>query len=96
MAHALVVFPGGFGTLDEMMEILTLRQTQKVTKPLPIFLYSKEYWTKVINFQYLVDSGMISSEDLDLFRFVDSPNEAFELIKTELVKLGKIEDPNII
>lgn len=90
LSHALVVFPGGFGTLDEMMEILTLKQTLKVTKPLPIFLYSKEYWSNVINFQYLVDSGMISPEDLDLFRFVDTPAEAFELIKSELVKLSNI------
>jgi uncharacterized protein (TIGR00730 family) len=96
LAQALIVFPGGFGTLDEMMEILTLKQTLKVTKPLPIYLYSKEYWSKVINFQYLVDCGMISKDDLDLFVFVDSPAKAFELIKTELVKHSNLEDQNLI
>lgn len=96
LAHALVVFPGGFGTLDEMMEILTLKQTLKVTKPLPIFLYSKEFWTKAINFKFLADSGVISPEDVDLFKFVDSPAEAFELIRTELVKHSNIDEQNII
>lgn len=96
LAHALIVFPGGFGTLDEMMEILTLKQTLKVTKPLPIYLYSRDYWCKVINFQYLVDCGMISKDDLDLFIFVDSPAMAFELIKTELVKHSNLEDQNLI
>ena len=96
LAHALVVFPGGFGTLDEMMEILTLKQTLKVTKPLPIFLYSKEFWSNVINFEYLADSGVISTEDINLFRFVDSPEEAFELIREELVKHSNIDDMNLV
>lgn len=95
LAHALVVFPGGFGTLDEMMEILTLKQTLKVTKPLPIFLYSKEFWSNVINFDYLADSGVISPEDVNLFKFVDSPEEAFELIREELVRHSNIDDLNI-
>ncbi len=86
LAYALVVFPGGFGTLDELMEILTLKQTQKISKPFPIFLYSSEYWKKLINFDYLVETKMIAKEDMDLFRFVDSPEEAFELMKKELEK----------
>ncbi len=88
LAHAIVVFPGGFGTFDELMEILTLRQTGKTTKPLPIVLYSKEYWSKAINFKYLAELGTISEKDLDLFKIVDSPEEAFEYLKSELTKIN--------
>ena len=79
-AQALVVFPGGFGTLDELFETLTLVQTNKV-EPLPILLFGKDYWTKLVNFDFLVEEGMITSSDLDLFRFVDTVEEAWDIIK---------------
>jgi uncharacterized protein (TIGR00730 family) len=91
MGQALIVFPGGFGTLDELMEILTLRQTHKVTRQIPIILYSREFWNNVVNFQYLVDMGMISEEDLDLFSFADSPEEAFEIVKSQLINIHNIK-----
>ncbi len=84
MAKALVVFPGGFGTLDEMMEVLTLVQTGKVDRPLPIVIYGPDFWNKVIDFQALVDWGMISKDDLSLFHFADTPTEAFETLKSQL------------
>ena len=78
-AKALVAFPGGFGTLDELFEALTLIQTTKV-KPLPVLLFGKEWWTKLIDFQFLVDEGTISPQDLDLFQFVETAEEAWEII----------------
>ncbi len=91
LAQALIVFPGGFGTMDELFEILTLRQTGKVTKPMPIILYSEKFWKNVVNFEYLADTGMISRSDLDLFRFASTPEEAFDYLKTELEKIHNIE-----
>ncbi len=79
-AKALVAFPGGFGTLDELFEVLTLVQTGKA-KPLPIFLYGSAYWKKLINFDVLVQEGAISSEDLKLFRYVDDPQTTWNGIK---------------
>ncbi len=79
-AKALVAFPGGFGTLDELFEILTLVQCRKA-KPVPIFLFGSEYWQRLINFELLVDEGAISPEDLALFRYVDEPEQAWEGIK---------------
>ena len=84
LAKALICMPGGFGTLDELFEILTLRQTHKVTKPLPTVLYGKKYWNDLIDFDYLIKKGMISSSDLSLFHFADTPQEAFEYIKNEI------------
>jgi uncharacterized protein (TIGR00730 family) len=84
LAKALVVFPGGFGTMDEMMEILTLTQTQKLAKKMTVLLYGSAYWKEIINFEALVKYGMISREDLDLFQFADDPATAFELLKTGL------------
>lgn len=78
-ARALVVFPGGYGTLDELFETLTLVQTQKV-KRLPIILFDKVYWERLIDFEMLVDEGMISPEDLDFITFVDDPEEAWSHI----------------
>jgi uncharacterized protein (TIGR00730 family) len=75
-ANALVVFPGGFGTLDEAFEVLTLRQTGKAP-PLPILFYDEDYWRGVINFQAMVEAGVIDGADLDLFRFADSPEAAW-------------------
>jgi uncharacterized protein (TIGR00730 family) len=84
LAKALVVFPGGFGTLDEMMEVLTLVQTQKLAKKMAIVVYGSAYWNEVINFQALVKHGTISEEDLNLFQFADDPQTAFEILKPGL------------
>ncbi|NJS35947.1 MAG: TIGR00730 family Rossman fold protein [Brachymonas sp.] len=79
-AKALVAFPGGFGTLDELFEVLTLVQTRKA-KPVPIFLFGSAYWKKIINFEALADEGAISPEDLKLFTYVDDPQTAWHEIK---------------
>ncbi len=84
LSKALVVFPGGFGTLDEMMEILTLVQTQKLAKHITILLYGKKYWQEIVNFDALVKYGMISPEDLNLFQYADDPQTAFDILKTGL------------
>lgn len=81
LARALVVFPGGFGTLDELMEMLTLSQTRKLARPIPILLFGTDYWREIINFEGLVKHGMIDASDLSLFRFVDSPEQAITLLK---------------
>jgi len=86
LAKALVVFPGGFGTLDELFEILTLAQTEKLAKKIIVLIYGKEYWNKVLNLDALVDSGTISPDDKDLFCFVDTPEEGFEMLKQSLTK----------
>ncbi|MFN6953751.1 MAG: TIGR00730 family Rossman fold protein [Acetobacteraceae bacterium] len=75
-ANALVVFPGGFGTLDELFEILTLVQTRK-SRRVPILLYGRAFWTKVVDFAALVEEGMVDEADLDLFTFADTPEEAW-------------------
>ena len=77
---AAVFFPGGFGTLDELFELLTLRQTGMKTK-IPIILFGREYWDKIINFEYLADHGLIADEHLNLFKYADSASEAWEIIK---------------
>ncbi len=87
LAKALVVFPGGFGTLDELCELLTLVQTRKLGKRLPILLYGRDYWTDVIRFDALVRWGTIAPDDLKLFDLVDTPDEAFELLKGRLTEL---------
>ncbi len=79
-AKALVAFPGGFGTLDELFEVLTLVQCKKA-KPVPIFLFGSDYWKRLLNFDVLVDEGAISPEDLSLFTYVDEPEQAWEGIK---------------
>ena len=81
LAKALVVFPGGFGTFDELFELLTLRQTLKVEKPLHVIIYGREYWQQVINFEKLVEWGVISRKDLDLFHIVDEVEEAFIMLR---------------
>jgi uncharacterized protein (TIGR00730 family) len=85
LAKALVVFPGGFGTMDELMEILTLLQTDKIKKNMTVVIYGTEYWRKIINFDEIVRQGMASSEDLSLFKFFDDPQKAFEYLKGFLV-----------
>ncbi len=87
LAKALVVFPGGFGTLDELFEVLTLIQTNKLQKKMPVVLYGKEYWNNVVNFQYMVDHLVIDEEDLKLFKIVDNVPEAFEYLKGKLTEL---------
>jgi len=84
LSKALVIMPGGFGTLDEFFEILTLIQTGKIKKNLPIVLFGKEYWNKLINFETLVEYGTINRKDLDLFFLTSSVDDAFEHITSSL------------
>jgi uncharacterized protein (TIGR00730 family) len=86
LAKALVIFPGGYGTLDELFEVLTLLQTGKIKKKLLVLVYGTEYWRKIINFDAMVEHGVIDKDDLKLFKFVDTPVEAFEYLKNELTK----------
>jgi uncharacterized protein (TIGR00730 family) len=87
MAKALVAFPGGFGTFDELFEILTLVQTRKVEKRLPIVVYGKEYWDEIINWKAVADWRMISQEDLKYVHFSDSPDDAFEFLTKNLKEI---------
>jgi uncharacterized protein (TIGR00730 family) len=87
-AQALVVFPGGFGTLDELFETLTLVQTKKIA-PLPILLFGKEYWQRLLDFGLLLDEGMIAAEDLNLFRYVNTAQEAWQIIAEHALKRGE-------
>jgi uncharacterized protein (TIGR00730 family) len=86
LAKGLVIFPGGFGTMDELFEILTLAQTDKLAKKILVIIYGSEYWNRIINFQAFVDAGSVSPGDLDLFKIVDSPEEAFEFLRDGLTK----------
>ena len=86
LAKAMVIMPGGFGTLDELMEALTLIQTHKMVKRMPIVLYGSDYWNNVINFETMVKYGLIDAADVDLFHPSDDVEEAFEYITTELGK----------
>ncbi len=86
LAKALIVFPGGFGTFDEMFEILTLAQTEKLAKKIIVVLYGSDYWNRVINFQALVDAAVISPEDLNLFKMCDCPEDAFEYLREGLIE----------
>jgi len=95
LARALVVFPGGFGTLDELTEILTLMQTGKIARPIPIVLYGSSYWNEVINFEALARHGMIARRDLDLFRFADDPASAFALLQAGIEAEAEREVPAI-
>jgi uncharacterized protein (TIGR00730 family) len=88
-AVALVVFPGGFGTLDELFELLTLRQTGKMTKPLPVVLYDKNFWTAAINFEYFAKEKLINPVDLNLFTFADTPQEAWNALVTRGLEIPK-------
>ena len=83
-ARALIAFPGGFGTMDELFEMLTLLQTHKMGHRVTIVLYGSDYWKRAINFDYFLEAGTISEEDLKLIRFADTPQEAFEIIKEDL------------
>ena len=91
LARAMVAFPGGLGTLDELCEILTLSQTHKLDRPVPVLLYGRSYWQEIINFDALVRHGMISPQDLQLFSYVDTPAEALEVLKARLSEeMGRV------
>ncbi len=86
LAKALIIFPGGFGTLDELFEILTLVQTRKISKKMVVLIYGRDYWDRVLNFQELVRAGTVDPEDLNLFQYADTPAEAFGLVRDGLQK----------
>lgn len=92
LAKALVIMPGGFGTLDELFEGLTLIQTGKIKKKMPIILYGSEFWDKVVNLKALVEFGTISRADLDLFQVIDTVDEAFDIITRQLEEFA-IDNP---
>jgi len=93
LAKALVVFPGGFGTMDELMEVLTLSQTQKLAKKIAIVLYGSSYWKEIINFDALVRHGVIGAGDLGLFQYADDPDTAFKLLTEHLMTYLQPETP---
>lgn len=86
LSKALVVFPGGFGTFDELMEVLTLLQTRKLRKKITVLLYGKEFWNKVIDLDALVRMRLISPSDVDLFAYADTPEQAYKYLVRELRK----------
>lgn len=91
LARALVAFPGGFGTLDELFEALTLIQTHLYAAKVPVVIFGTEYWKKLLNWEYLAETGMISPEDLDMFLMTDSVDEAFDYITTLLEEQDSLE-----
>ena len=86
LAKALVIMPGGFGTFDELFEILTLVQTRKIRKKMPVVIYGKHFWKDILNLDKLIGQKLIDSDDIRLFKMVDSVDEAFEYLKYELSK----------
>jgi uncharacterized protein (TIGR00730 family) len=86
LAKALVVYPGGFGTLDELFEILTLAQTNKLAKKITIILYGSSYWNAILNMDLLIEKGAVSPQDRNLFRMADSPDEAFAILQSGLIE----------
>lgn len=93
LARALVVFPGGFGTMDELFEILTLAQTKKLERRIPVVLYGTAHWNEIINFEAMVRHGMISREDLSLFRFADDPATALALLQQGIAEVPEEAEP---
>ncbi len=91
LAKALVMFPGGFGTFDELFEVLTLLQTRKLKKKVTVVLYGKEHWVKTVNFENLVRLRLISPDDLNLFKFADTPEEAFDILTRDLRRNYPVE-----
>ncbi len=85
LAKALVIFPGGFGTLDELFEILTLVQTDKLSKKIAVILYGREYWEQILAFKPMAEWGAIAEKDLDLLQYADTPSDAFEQLRNHLV-----------
>jgi uncharacterized protein (TIGR00730 family) len=94
LAKALVIFPGGFGTMDELFEILTLIQTRKLQKDTAIIIYGTDYWKQVINFEKMLEWGTIREKDLDLFRFSDSPEEAYQHVTKYLKQHYLLNQPS--
>ena len=94
LAKALVVFPGGFGTLDELFELLTLAQTGKLAKKMTVIVYGRDYWNRVLDFQALADWGAISPGDMDLFHFADTPEQGFAILKESLTR-NHLEAPPV-
>jgi uncharacterized protein (TIGR00730 family) len=94
LARAMVVFPGGFGTLDELFEILTLCQTRKLARPIAIVVYGTEYWREIVDFPALARHGMIATEDLELLHFVDTPTDALTRLRTMLGSEAAIAVPS--
>jgi uncharacterized protein (TIGR00730 family) len=95
LSKALVVFPGGFGTLDELFELLTLVQTKKLSKKITIVLYGSKFWKEIINFDALVKYGTISAVDLELFHFADTPDDAMEILKQALTATAAVPEPEV-
>ena len=93
LARAMIAFPGGFGTLDELMETLTLAQTHKLDRKVMVLLYGSSYWNEIIDFDALVRHGTIAREDLSLFHFVDTPADALRLLQAELEPSAEAEAP---
>jgi hypothetical protein len=89
-AKAIIVFPGGFGTLDELFEILTLIQTKKISKNLPIILWNEEFWERLIDWEMLVETGMISSQDLELMIFTSDIDQAESILIEQLKDLPEV------
>jgi uncharacterized protein (TIGR00730 family) len=94
LARAIVVFPGGFGTLDELFEILTLCQTRKLERPIVTLLYGPSYWNEIVNFPALLRHGMIAEEDVGLLNFVDTPTEALTRLRAALGSESKVKAPS--
>ena len=92
-AKALVVFPGGFGTLDELFDALTLRQTGRMQE-IPIIIFGREYWERAVDFQFLADEGSINDDDLDLFRYADTAQQAWDMIQGFHKKYGEPDSPS--
>jgi len=86
LAKAMIVMPGGFGTLDEFMEVVTLVQTKKIHKPLPIVFFGKEFWDRILNFEPMIEYGTINPEDVKLFHYTDSVDDAFDYLTSQLTR----------
>lgn len=97
LSKALIVFPGGFGTFDELFEILTLIQTEKIRKKLAVVIYDEKYWKTVVNFDALIEHGVINPDDIKLFHFCNNVDSAFNIVKDHLVKnFLKEKEPEVI
>jgi uncharacterized protein (TIGR00730 family) len=95
LSKALVVFPGGFGTMDELFEILTLVQTKKLRKKITIILYGSSFWKEIVNFDALIKYGTISASDLELFHFADTPDDAMEILQRTLTEQGETPEGEV-